>query len=357
MKFIINLNFSGTDTIGIILDGFLPVGKANGLHLDLTDGRYVVVAYMSDRQKQKGNVSDFPPSDLNGLTPLRTVMCRALTVEIEDTQPNPNVVSSLKAKEVTTETEEYAYEIANLVIQIHNGVVEYFRNFARQVWLEPIVQKPNDSKTLKYLINELAIMWVDSDGALRPLALSTGGPMVAFKDFRTDFGRSVGKDEWNRVAPFVELFIENNKSAPLLKVLLSNSRRHLDIQDGRLAVVEAVIALESAIKQFLPKTILRIPGAPQIEEKLLDKLIEEAGLRLSTNVILNMIAPATGIKSEEIQSVLVAVEERNKIIHQRQRKVELPKAKRYVLAIERVVETLERLAEGEPVADMQSIDV
>ncbi len=140
----LDLRFEGTNPESIILEGFLPEAKADGLHISLREGRYLVVIYMSDRQKQIGNVSDVP-ADPEELEKHITLMCRGLTVEIEDTKPDVGVIADLEASRVTEGSERYALEVVDIGIQIHNGIVEYFRNFANQIWLEPITSNPNSS--------------------------------------------------------------------------------------------------------------------------------------------------------------------------------------------------------------------
>jgi len=343
-KIQLDLRFEGTNPESIILKGFLPEAKADGLHVSLREGRYLAVIYMSDRRKQKGNVSDFP-ADPEELKNHMTLMCRGLTVEIEDTKPDADVIADLEAKRVTKGTESYALEIVQLGIQIHNGIVEYFRNFANQIWLEPIISNPNSEKTPQFLVSEFKARWLDSNGEWQPFAAVVKGPGIALS-FRSNFGRSVDRAEWDQVATFVEKFVETRKRAPLFNVLLANSHQHLDSLDGRLAVMEAVIALESALKLLLSKVLPEMPGFPQMNEKTLNGLIQEAGLRFVAKAVLKTIATSVGLNDDDIDTALEAIVTRNRIIHLHALEIDVAQARRYVAAIEKVVKILVHRADS-----------
>jgi hypothetical protein len=130
----------------------------------------------------------------------------------------------------------------------------------------------------------------------------------------------------------------------MIDVLISNSLKHWDQNNGRLAVVESVIALESAFNRFLPRAILRLPGTPQIEESQLNRLIEKAGLRIVTIVGLKMIQVQAGLSAEDIETVGEAVDARNEVVHGSRRAIEISLAKNYVSAIHKVIALLEQWA-------------
>ncbi|MBA3320983.1 MAG: hypothetical protein H0T45_05990 [Pyrinomonadaceae bacterium] len=342
LKLKATFQFAGSDHSNVIvLEGFLPEAKEDGLQLNLRGGRYITVVYMSDRRKQKGNVTD-PPNDPEELKHHRTLMVRGLTVEIEDTQPDPNVVAVLEANKVTKKIKEYALEIVDIVTQIHNGIVEFFRNYANQIWLEPIVYNPNSEKTLQYILSEVNLHWLGKDGTWQPFTVR--GAAIAMT-YRRDFGEPINREEWNQVAPFVQSFIEKRKRAGLLETLIANSRKYLEEGDGRLAVIESVIALEATIKRALANAIVRLPNAPDVEKSELDRLIEKSGLRLVTSMVLKIISGAIGLSASDIESVGNAVDLRNKIIHNSKLQVNISEAETYVSAIARVTTTIQQKAQ------------
>jgi hypothetical protein len=125
-------------------------------------------------------------------------------------------------------------------------------------------------------------------------------------------------------------------------ILIANSLKHLGEGNGRLAVVESVIALEAAIKQLLPKVIVRLPGAPKIDERDLDRVIEKAGLRTTVEVGFKMIMGSAGLAADDIKLLCDAIETRNSIIHNSRRSVDLELAQSYVNTIHNIMLSFER---------------
>ena len=234
MKLGADFSFAGSDDKNVIvLEGFFPEAKGDGLHLHLKNGRYNVVVYMSNRRRQQGNITD-PPTAPGDLKNHMTLMVRGLTVEIEDTDPDPEVVADLKAEKFTKKTENYAVEATRLINQIHNGIVEFFRNYARQIWLEPIVDKPTTEKTLQYIISELNLRWQDDNGEWQPFTVN--GPAIAMS-YRNDFGDPVNREEWKQVGPFVERFIEEGKQAGLRGITETIQKKALREDETHRVVV------------------------------------------------------------------------------------------------------------------------
>ena len=66
--------------------------------------------------------------------------------------------------------------------------------------------------------------------------------------------------------------------------MIANARVYPEIDNERMAVVEAVAALEAALKQLLPKLLSR-SVSPPLPEKSIDRAIEKMGLRLTTEIL------------------------------------------------------------------------
>jgi len=129
-------------------------------------------------------------------------------------------------------------------------------------------------------------------------------------------------------------------------MLIANSLHHLDQRNGRVAVIEAVTALESAIKQLLPEVILSLPGDPQIKREelvsFLDRMMKDGGFKLATKVGLEVIKASAGLEDEDIELATQAIVVRNEVLHGGRRKVKISRANQYVTAIRSVIEALER---------------
>lgn len=230
--------------------------------------------------------------------------------------------------------------LVELAYEVHNGIVEYFRNLGQQSWLEQKTPDGFDAeKNIQFVLKELRARWLDSEERWQPLNVRQRSLMMRF---RSHFMDGVDIEEWRKVETFVEAFLNSGKRASVIDVLIANSLQHLDRQNGRLAVIEAVIALEGmlVVKGSLSRVIVGLNNPSQLDGSLVDKLIEKTGLRLSVKVMLKANAERLGISAEDIDTVLESIEARNGIIHQKRKQVELEKAKEYVWAIRRVMATL-----------------
>jgi hypothetical protein len=254
-------------------------------------------------------------------------------MEIEVKELDPEVMKSLEAGLKTEKTEEFGREVFDVVMEVHEGLVSYFRNIAKQYCVKPIII---DSRNYENFLDvHCGTVWLDSNGTWRRFLTDRNR---AVHITLTTWGNcSVDHDMWDHASGF----IERGGRAQMRDVLIANSLEYLSQKNGRLAVVEAVTALESAVKQLLPKVILSLPGAPQIGEKELDKVIEQAGLRLVAQVGLKLIMTPAGLATEDIRIIGEAIDARNNVIHGPQRELEVSRAQRYVSAIRRVIETFE----------------
>src|SRR6185436_7377587 len=140
---------------------------------------------------------------------------------------------------------------------------------------------------------------LDPEERWQPLNVKQRSVMTSF---RSHFMDGVDIDEWQTVETFVEAFLNSGTRASLIDVLIANSLQHLDRHNGRLAVIEAVIALEGmlVVKGSLSKVIVGLNSPSQLDSSLVDKLIEKTGLRLGVKVMLKANAERLGINAEDI---------------------------------------------------------
>jgi hypothetical protein len=330
----------------LVFRGFLPETKAGGLRLRLGDGRYLATIYMSDRETQSANVSDIPSSP-EELAQYVELFCKELTMEIEVAEVDREVLAALEGERITEKTEEFGRDLSEAVIGVYNGVIDYFRNIGREYWLEPITISAHSWRSPQGLFNGWRAVWFDASGKRRSLIV---GKDVDYRSIslagENDY---VDQDRWLEVASFIEA----GKQAPMVTVLIANSLQHLDQLSGRLAVVEAVAAVEAYIKAYLPKLLLRLPEAAKklddeireaqgipagtaIEEKNIAKLLEDKGLRGTVDEVFTMITTEARLSTEDVRDVRQAINERNLVLHSAQRRVGIPEARRYVAAIDRV---------------------
>jgi hypothetical protein len=310
----------------------------DGLNLNLEDGRYQIVVFMSDRKRQLGNVSDIPISK-EELKRHQMLLCEGLTVEIEDSSPPQRVLQALQDGEWNEETRKDVLKLIGLSFHIHDGIVEYFRNLADQIWLDPFSADPNSQETVEHSLRLLRAEWLDANGNWSPLTVNQKPFLMTWRGY---FGRGVDPNEWRQVEAFVQQFVTVGSRAPIVDVFLANAFRHLEQENGRLAVVEAVIALEASLKEILPKLITGFADWPEIDEKLVDELIKAAGLSLTVKVILRGASKTLGISDSAIATIQESIAVRNNIVHQKQRVVPTDRAREYLRQIRIVIGQLRR---------------
>jgi hypothetical protein len=367
---------------GIVFSGFVPDSKDDGLRLCLADGNHSVSVYLADADEQRHFRTGFElltervrarpaTKDLVIIDKLQqpTVMlseverapmpqtCYGLTMEIEVMNPNPDVMRALEAGEITEETEQFGEELFGTVVRTYDGLVSYFRNIAKQYWLEPVLV---DRVNCHWFLWMCDTEWLDSDGKWRPLRC---GPQGQYLGSMTSVAAAVDQSMWAQIALFIE---EEGGRASMPDILIANSFQYLSQQDGNMAVVEAVAALESAMKTIVSDVVRGLATEPQhgkqgcatpedtdidkLVAKLVDNVVKDAGLAVSARVGLPMIrASAPSIEKDieltdvQIVTISEAIEERNRLMHGiRRRPVPVKTAQNYLAAIRAGIATLQR---------------
>ena len=342
-------------TESLVLYKFLPENERTGLHLSAKNGRYSINVYMTDRSRQLEYFSKSPTTP-EELSKQPALMCKGFTIEILDVTPEPALLQSIDTNNWTETTRGYVAELVKLAFEIHNGIVEYFRNLGHQSWLESKTPDGvNAQKNIQFVLDELRAQWFHPELGWQRLNLNQRSLMM---QFRPHFMDGVDITEWQEVENFVQAFLNDGKRASVIDVLIANSLQHLAQQNGRLAVIEAVIALEGmlVVKGGLSKVLADVNHETQLDSKLIDKLVEKTGLRLGVKVLLKANAKRVGIDDDDIDDALEAIEVRNGVIHQKRNHVDLDKAKNYVFVIRRIIARLRgknvlRRAQGEIIVD------
>jgi hypothetical protein len=148
----------------------------------------------------------------------------------------------------------------------------------------------------------------------------------------------------------------------MVTVLIGNAFQRLDELNSRLAVVEAVAAIDAYIRFYLHRLILTLPNTEpillligQIRETFslpdnvaltsedVKRFLENKGLRGTFDDVLRALANEIQLKFEDLNHAREAINERNQILHLSKRIVDLQEARKYVRAIDRVLATLRRV--------------
>ena len=143
----------------LVLYGFLPADERTGLHLTARNARYSIRVYMTDRSRQLEYFSMIPTTP-EKLSKQPALMCKGFTIEIVDARPEPTLLESIATNDWTEATRGHVAELVELAFEIHNGMVEYFRNLGQQSWLESKTPDGfNAQKNLQFVLDELRAQW------------------------------------------------------------------------------------------------------------------------------------------------------------------------------------------------------
>jgi hypothetical protein len=242
--------------------------------------------------------------------------------------------------------------ITDGAVTVYWRLKDYFRNILRSWHDDPDMYEWHPTYGLDsdeepqrsiYWLVGLHAEWLDDDGNWHPVIVSLP------EGLRQGMLRIVPLDpvhlhEWRAAMDF----IESGERATIRDELMANSWNLVRRDESRLAVIEAVIALESTILRLLAKAILvatsNVPNAPIIDQKKLSNTIEALGLRRSVDVGLTLVMGYLGLSLKDINNAMRAVEVRNNIVHQAQRNVDRSEAFELIESIDNIVKTIERWA-------------
>jgi hypothetical protein len=334
----LRIHFSFDDPIRF--EGFDSSDSGNSLHFSLDDGKYPVTLYTDD--SWGGIYSKY-----------------WFILEIDIPDPSPDVIEALRSRQHNDSLESFYRELYDLIVAVYRPLASYIRNIARQYWLEPVF---HERRVIygNYLQNHCHdSVWLDTDGTWQPLFFGLHDTKevvylepntvaeITFENQLVDdseypFGedrvkaKPIDTQMWSELATF----IQEGKEAPIITVLIANSLNHLETGNSRLAIIEAVIALEVSIHMFVPKLIAHIPGADVIDRDSLNALIKKMGFGPFSRLGLSTIKGIIGLADKDVGEVHRAVEVRNNIVHNSQMNIDRREAQRYVYAIEVVINKL-----------------
>lgn len=140
--------------------------------------------------------------------------------------------------------------------------------------------------------------------------------------------------------------LENNARLPLVLDLLAGAEALIAKRHYRNAIVEAVTALEVGLSDFLkrisPSSVLFANFQNEVATERLSKIAERIGLTASIDVLLPLLLPRDLVPPEVLDSVRIAIETRQNVVHNGQRKIDNPVG--LVRAIRLLCETLLNIA-------------
>jgi hypothetical protein len=145
--------------------------------------------------------------------------------------------------------------------------------------------------------------------------------------------------------PEAQAFVSSERRPNLTRQLLASAEAFADTGNNRVALTEAVSALEVALNRFaaspkpdhlLPETVrsrMRLTSLSNIQERL--------GLTASVSLLLPMLFDQSTLSGESLDTCRDAIAERQNVVHGGQRRVVSDKLQRYLREIRLLCDVLE----------------
>lgn len=134
--------------------------------------------------------------------------------------------------------------------------------------------------------------------------------------------------------------LTNESALDISKILILNAKDACLQEDFRLAIMEAVTALEMVLYSFIRRRGAKI----EIPEKNLERLIIDVGLTGNILVVLKMLTQGLEqIDGETLKKCKGAIKIRNKVLHEGFRNVSSTDTEERIIAIEKMIAYLNRL--------------
>lgn len=302
--------------LSIYWNGYLPLDTKDWIELQTNDSvslkigmsREILNPFLEGKTPQEYSHTIFPTE--------------FLFLSITGYWPEEIVELLKKSSDNNELLKEFRLAIRDIIKQIYSHLVNHLRNHFGQYWNSDLM--PYDET----YINDT--LWLDNDGNWNRVFPKT----ILIKSQIVGFGLT--HKNWCEL----EIRLKNNSNVSMIKTMMANSKAHLEMNNGRMAVVEAVCALEATIKQKMP-SLLSVFVNPQLPEQLISSAIEGMGLRLTAKIIFEHLSTKLKLNPQQCHECLEAIECRNQIIHNRMKNVSNQEAQKFVIAIDTIIKSLE----------------
>ncbi|MGI8837487.1 MAG: hypothetical protein ACR2H4_12745 [Pyrinomonadaceae bacterium] len=241
--------------------------------------------------------------------------------------------------------DEIAERLLILVLQTLNRLLSYVRSIKGQYWLS---EYPIDS-------GQMSSYYVQFEAK----AKSSSGSWFRFGPSNIDSRsiefvpeeRYVRPDEWDEIRTFVG----GVGRTPLARTLLAGAEALAAEGQRRSALTEAVTALEVALYSFATHPNAECAFGPILGQRInassLKHQVEHMGLTGSISYLLPVILPESTLPKHVIHGCQLAIAQRQNVVHQGQRDVQVGILRTSLAAIRRMCELLESLTLLSPQED------
>lgn len=254
---------------------------------------------------------DFRVTHIDGvpLTHPEWTRCRVLRLAMTLDAPD-DVSHALLTSAPNATTEKWGATLLAATDRVLSAVIDYTRNIRKQFWLEWIesdrdlsIQESLDRWNAQLVLDTHTRELRVQPGITMTLAIPSRGNPLSAADLEA-----------------MTAFVERGKASPAWQEFDANALRERAWNNHRSAVVEAATAYESALKTMYPRVVLAHLGNAEVTRAEVDKLIEKAGVRATSAVLVKLTLHRLGWSEETIERLHKALHLRNTLIHNSKRR-------------------------------------
>lgn len=303
---------------------FLPRAKDA---ITFKSEQYDLKLYFSYDRKHLNHVNNDFLKSQKDIKKWRSISVNALRLDIT-TEIGTELYDQLGNDKLNTETEAFCKEVMNVAVETYNTIFDFARNILKQSWLQHVSYPAHNYGDFFLHTNSV---W-EYKGQRKRLYLEGYVSEFSVVVNMNKDPSHIDRRNWKALAKH----IESGKKPKTQDVFLSNSLEHLESKKTRMAIIEAVIALEHVVKDDGCKNLK--PFLPAQEFNCVKRLItkkNQFSIPLELFLIKNEKKIAKrGISKDE---VLSAVEFRNNIMHNSQKEINYAKARRCITNVKKLV--------------------
>lgn len=304
----------------LALDGFLPLAS-DPRFFQLADTG-LAAALVMDPEKHRGWLDDLDVQNVEKHYGLRvTGLWILLNVDVDD-----ELATAIAGSAHTAETEEFGQKVLDAIHLIHDSIEDFARNEHHQYWLP--TRRESSASLQQQLMSydtrfRIPAGWKLLDVAPNEVMITVG------------VSRGIDIDDWTR---FQQRLSQGRLRTLTHRRFVANAFALHDRGDLRAAVVEAVAAWETAVNTQAPALFAQ--RGIGFDEGGWKKFIDQAGLRASTRLLFALLPDITELVQVR-DPVLRALDLRNNIVHNGQRRVDDEQAREALRAIRAAITACE----------------
>jgi len=307
---------------GLSFSQFIPTKNDGALNAQLEEGSALL--FVTEDDRTQAAVSETSNADC---------FFNHLNIELSLPDPEEAVHEALLSGNPNEASKRYTRRVFDIAIGLHRQLISWWRNTFRHYELEHVTYHKGEEQRL---LSEWGTEWLTPDNAWAPFEADKKWLITTAGVIRISTRSTMERAQWESLGTK----LSSGRQPRMPDVLITNAYEHVFLGNYRIAVVEAVTALETAFKQQLEPILRHAQRETAFEKSLFKKLISKHGLRFLTEYVLPSAVTELGIGKAEVSALLPAVHLRNEIIHGPKRKVTKDEAKRTVEAIDALLEAM-----------------